>query len=168
MLKVRITTFCENNGIMSPLQIGFRKDNSVLDNIYVLKEIIQIYKNRKEELYLCFLDLSKAFDSIPVSRLKKKLQNILRESNKALTVITTLLDNKKYQVFSNGEKTESFELQNGISQGDSMSPILFNLYRLYLNDLLDRFDKKESRPNNDPANVGNVKLSILIYADDIL
>ena len=111
---------------MSPLQIGFRKDNSVLDNIYVLKEIMQIYKNRKQELYLRFLDLFKAFNSIPVNKLKRKLQNILPKS-KALSVITTLLDNKKYQVLFNGEKTEPFELQNGIPQGDSMSPILFNL-----------------------------------------
>ena len=76
-----------------------------------------------------------------------------------------LLDNKKYQVFHDGEKTETFQLRNGIPQGDSMSPILFNLY---LNDLRDRFEENEC--TNDPVSVGNIKLSILIrvYADDIL
>ena len=74
-----------------------------------------------------------------------------------------LLDNKKYQVFHDGEKTEPFQLRNGIPQGDSMSPILFNLY---LNNLLVHFVENEC--TNDPVSVGNIKLSILIYADDIL
>lgn len=62
------------------------------------------------------------------------------------------------------EKTESFQSRNGIPQ-EGMSSILFNLY---LNDLglLDRFE--ENKSSNDPVNVMNTKLSILIYADDML
>ena len=162
IIKVRLTNFCDNMGIISPLQTGFRKGNSVLDNIYILREIMRIYNNKKHELFLCFLDLSKAFDSIPTTRLKKKLQSILPES-KVLSTIMNILDNKTYQVLYDGKTTESFQLRNGIPQGDSMSPILFNLY---INDLLDRFEENEN--NNDPVNIENMKISILIYADDIL
>ena len=90
-----------------------------------------------------------------------KLRNILPDS-KILSLIMALLYNKKYEVLYDGEKTKPFQLKNGIPQGDSMSPILFNLY---INDLLDNFD--ENNENNDPVIVNDIKMSILIYADDI-
>ena len=162
IIKNRLVIFCDNARIISPLQIGFRKDNSVLDNVYILREIMKIYKNRKQELYLCFLDLSKAFDSIPLCKLKQKLRKLFPKS-KILSLIIKLLDNKKYEVLYKGRRTEPFELKNGIPQGDSMSPILFNLY---INDLLDRF--KENENDIDPVIIETTRISILIYADDIL
>ena len=162
IIKTRLTKFSDKYNIISPLQSGFRKENSVIDNIYILKEIIAVYKNKKQPLYLCFIDLSKAFDSIPIDRLKMKLRKTLPEC-KLLSLIIALLDNKQYEVLYDGDRTQSFRLNNGIPQGDSMSPILFNLY---INDLLDCFD--ESVQNNDPVILEDVKLSILIYADDIL
>jgi len=131
-------------------------------NVYILREIMKIYKNRKQELYLCFLDLSKAFDSIPLCKLKQKLRKLFPKS-KILSLIIKLLDNKKYEVLYKGRRTEPFELKNGIPQGDSMSPILFNLY---INDLLDRF--KENENDIDPVIIETTRISILIYADDIL
>ena len=77
VLNNRLTRWIENHGIMNAQQTGFRKGNSVIDNILLLKEVIQIYKNTKTPLYIAFVDLSKAFDTIPINRLKKKLSAIL-------------------------------------------------------------------------------------------
>ena len=71
-----LSNWFEKNEIVHLEQTGFRKGNSVIDNILLLKEIIKIYRNTKSPLYLCFVDLSKAFDSIPIERLKKKLYAI--------------------------------------------------------------------------------------------
>ena len=45
-------------------QHGFRKDHSTSTACFTLKETIMYYTNAKSTVYACFVDISKAFDSI--------------------------------------------------------------------------------------------------------
>ena len=47
-------------------QAGFRKDHSVIDHIFLLKKLADIYINNNNKLYyICaFIDYSKAFDTV--------------------------------------------------------------------------------------------------------
>lgn len=162
IMNERLSKWIEKYDIINPEQTGFRKGNSVLDNILLLKEIITIYKKQKQPVYTCFVDLSKAFDSVPLNKLKSKLHAIIPEGN-FLSLIINLLDNKTYKVLHNGEETESFMLTGGIPQGDSMSPTLFCLY---INDLVDILHQNESL--TDPILINDMKIATVIYADDIL
>jgi hypothetical protein len=47
---------------------GFRENHRTADSIFVLKSLINkyIHKNKKK-IYACFVDLRKAFDSVPPS-----------------------------------------------------------------------------------------------------
>ena len=130
--------------------------------ILLLKEIIGIYRNRKRSLYICFVDLSKAFDSIPLEKLKAKLCAIIPQS-KLLSLIIRLLENKAYKVLYNGEETHSFKLKNGIPQGDSMSPTLFCLY---INEFLTIL--RQNVNATDPPSIGDLRVASVVYADDIL
>ncbi len=56
--------FCENNHILKEIQAGFRKGYSTMDNILVLKHIIDLFISKKHKLYCCFVDYTKAFDTI--------------------------------------------------------------------------------------------------------
>ena len=162
VLNNRLTRWIESHGIVNAEQTGFRKGNSVIDNILLLKEVIQIYKNTKTPLYIAFVDLSKAFDTIPINRLKKKLSAILPQS-KLLSLVIKLLNNKAYKVLLNGEETETFRLMNGIPQGDSLSPTLFCIY---INDFLNVL--KRNHDYVDPVVIDDLEISSVIYADDIL
>ena len=162
IINCRLTKWFENYKIINPEQTGFRKGNSVIDNILLLNEIMKIYKNKKRPLYVCFVDLSKAFDSIPIEKLKKKLYSILPDS-KLLSLMTTLLDNKSYKVLYDGDETQPFKLKNGIPQGDSLSPTMFCLY---INDFFDILRKDTNA--TDPASFDNFKVTSVAYADDIL
>ena len=143
-------------------QPGFNKDNSVFDIILLLKETLQIYKNKKKALFVCFFDLSKAFDSIPIHELKYKLMKILPKS-KMLSTIIKCLDWKTYKVLYEGEETSPYNLKNGTPQRDSMPSTLFSLY---LNDLIDIFRQNENR--TDPVIIHDMKITSAVYADDIL
>ena len=162
IMNNRLTNWMETYEIINVEQTGFRKGNSVIDNILLLKEIIKVYQNIKLPLYICFVDLSKAFDSIPLNRLKTKLSALLPES-KLLSLLIKLLDNKTYKVLHNGEETQKFRLNNGIPQGDSMSPTLFCLY---INDFLGSLHQNLS--TIDPVSIGDLKIASVVYADDIL
>lgn len=162
IMNNRLNCYLEINKVIHPSQIGFRKGNSVLDNILLLKELMTIYKNRKRPMYLCFIDLSKAFDSIPKNRLKNKLKTILPDT-KLLSAITELIDDKVYKILYNGKESAPFKLQNGIPQGDSMSPTLFCLF---MNDLF--YELERNTPKTSPVYIENTGISAIAYADDIL
>ena len=89
------------------------------------------------------------------------MQKFIPNSN-LLTLITKFLDNKAYKVLYNGTETLSFKLKNGVPQGDSLSPTLFCLY---INDLFDVLRQDE---DTDLAIIGDLKISPVAYADDIL
>jgi hypothetical protein len=69
-------------------------------------------------------------------------------------------DEVKYSIkFTEGE-TSSFSSKIGIKQGCIIIPTLFSLY---LNDMVKIFDKI-----CDPITINNIKVSCLMYADDIV
>ena len=99
ILNDRLNIWLDKYKILHESQTGFRKDHSTIDNIWILKETIQIYKNDKKPLYTCFVDLSKAFDSVQKSRLISKLRCIIPNGDFLLLLIY-IIKFKAYKVLS--------------------------------------------------------------------
>lgn len=78
----------------------------------------------KKELYFMFLDLSAAFDRVNRSIVWNCLR-LLNVPEKLMRVIENLYKTVKGTVQMNGEISETFEMERGIKQGDSLSPLLF-------------------------------------------
>ena len=124
--------------------------------------MLQVYKNDKHPIYMCFIDLSKAFDSIPKKLMIDKLHALLPSSN-FLHLLVKLLTEKKYKILFNGVESDAFCLQNGLPQGDSLSPTLFSIF---MNDLAKEIYSNIEQTN--AAIIGDLHVPCLIYADDIL
>ena len=91
-----------------------------------------------------------------------KLHALLPNSN-FLHLLMKLITKKTYKILFNGIESDAFNLQNGLPQGDSLSPTLFSIF---MNDLA-----KEIYSNTELLNaavIGNFYVPSLIYADDIL
>ena len=58
---------------VSSLQFGFQKGSSCTLATWTLTETINYYTNRGSPVYLCLLDLTKAFDHVKLDSLFKKL-----------------------------------------------------------------------------------------------
>ena len=165
ILNHRLTEFCEKNLILKEIQAGFRKGYSTSDHVFVLKHLIDLFKSKNKKLFCCFVDYSKAFDSIWREALWHKLvSNGIQ--GKILNVIKSMYVQIKSCVFLNGEKSDFFISARGVRQGENLSPLLFSLF---VNDIESEFLKHGCSYININDQWDNViKLLILMYADDTI
>ncbi|XP_037505957.1 uncharacterized protein LOC119382330 [Rhipicephalus sanguineus] len=74
VLKVWMTTWAEEGGHLTELQNGFRRDRRLEDNLFVLTQCIEVARKEERGLIGCFLDVSKAYDSVPHELLLQHLE----------------------------------------------------------------------------------------------
>ena len=58
-------------------QSGFRAGRSCIDNIFCITQMIEMKKATDRELHLLFIDLTKAYDSVPLNKLWETLDQLL-------------------------------------------------------------------------------------------
>ena len=159
MINERLMEKLENEKIITPNQIGFKKKARPADHLFVLKNIFQNYTNKGKKVYTCFVDFQKAYDNVWRTGMYYKL--IKYGINiKTIKLIKDMYDKTSQTLKMNKKITEAFSTYKGVRQGCVMSPRLFNLF---INDLPDIFDA-ECRP----VKLGKSELSCLMFADDIV
>ena len=76
IINNRLAKFVTDNNILSSSQLGFVKQNRTSDPHIILHTILQKYCHKKKKpIFGCFVDFSKAFDTVPRDILLSKLQN---------------------------------------------------------------------------------------------
>ena len=108
-------------------QCGFRKERSTCDMIFVARQIQEKCHEQNRELYIAFIDLAKAFDTVN----RELLWNVLSKFGvpyKFLTILKSLHDNMTACVSVGGSKSEPFNVEVGVKQGCVLAPVIFNIY----------------------------------------
>ena len=133
VINNRLSNYLENFGLLDEEQAGFRSNYGTSDHIFALKLLVDIYLNKKKNLYVAFVDFRKAFDNLWRVGLWQKLLNH-NINGKIFRVIVNLYDNVKSSVKLNGELSELFLCNVGVRQGENLSPLLFSIF---LNDMCE-------------------------------
>ena len=84
-------------------------------------------REKNQELYIVFVDLTKAFDAVNRQALWEVFKK-LGILDKMLNVIISFHEGMKAAVVSDGEFSDSFDVTNGTKQGCVMAPVLFALF----------------------------------------
>ena len=123
------------NESLSEVQARFRKGYSTAELVFILKCLIDLTLESKKKLYCKFVDFRKAFDTVWRVGLWVKLINT-NITGKRYNVIYNLYKQTKSCAAVNWQKSELFNWEIGVRQGENLSPLLF---AMFLNDLLESF-----------------------------
>ena len=67
LLKIvarRLSEYCERVGILPEEQGDFRPNRSTTAMMFVIRRLQELARKKRIPLYLCFIDLTKAYDSL--------------------------------------------------------------------------------------------------------
>lgn len=160
IMNIRLINFLELNKLISVSQTAFKPKQRTSDHILVLKTICDVYKSKRKAVYLCFVDLTKAFDTVNRTLMLYKLykHNL---SSKFINIVQSMYEDLHACIKTKVGCTEGFPVDIGTRQGCNLSPSLFNLF---MNDLPNVLESEES----GYVILGQTKVNCLMYADDIV
>eukprot|EP00752_Nemacystus_decipiens_P018516 g16601.t1 len=140
----RLTAFCEANDILPEEQCGFRPGRSTVCMLFVVRRLQELGRRRRIPLYMCFIDLQKAYDSVDRELLWKVLARAGIPAE-MIAVIRKFHDGMRARVrMDDGELSDWFPVTQGLRQGCSMSPPLFNVFfAAPLEVIIARFSQDE-------------------------
>ena len=148
-----------NQYLMSDhLQIGFKKRTSTSNALFMLKSTVDYFTARNSNVYVAFLDCTKAFDRISHYGLFIKLMDRHVPLPLLLLIIFWHL-NMSCRVKWGNAFTDKFRVPLGTKQGGVSSPGFFSLY---VDDLIKRL-----RTSGYGCHILNVYLGCIFFADDI-
>ena len=133
ILQARLQQYV--NRELPDVQADFRKGRGTRDQIANICWIIKKAREFQKNIYLCFIDYAKAFDSVD----HNKLWKILKEMgipDHLTCLLRNLYAGQEATVRTGHGTTDWFQIGKGVRQGCILSPCLFNLYAEYIMETL--------------------------------
>jgi hypothetical protein len=134
------------------------------DHIYSIRTICEKFIDKGKDVYFAFLDVKAAFDLIPRQVIWEALAEIYVPE--ALTqAIKSTFTGVKGVVRINRHSSNPFDIERGVKQGDSMSPLLF----IIVTDAILKICKRRTpRMRVGFWNMQHAHAQSLLFADDIV
>ena len=127
----RIYASLEELGWFAPEQAGFREREECMGHACALYEVLHNRKQSNVDSYVAFLDVKKAYDTVPHEAFMRKLE-LIGVSGRILRFIRGLYTNARVVVRTSFGYSDPVVIQRGLRQGCTGSTIGFDIF---VNDL---------------------------------
>lgn len=155
VVLIRITPYAEES--IGDYQCGFRPGRSTIDQIFTVRQILEKHWEFDKDLHQLFIDFQQAYDSV----IRDHVWTAMAECGipkKIIKITKVCVEGSRCCVKIGNKMSETFMVDSGLRQGDSLSPILFNIV----------LDAAIKRANIDVEVFSNSGPNLLLaFADDI-
>ena len=127
MVRERIDKWTEDSGLRGEIQGGFRRGRRREDNLFMLERLIEMVKGRKEEIFVEFLDMEKAYDRVN----RKKLFEVMRcygVHEKLVRLNERIYDGRMVKFELENVTTGWCKSDSEVKHGYPLSSLPFNIY----------------------------------------
>ena len=161
ILQKRLEKYRNNDKLISEVQGSGKKGSRTADHLLIVRFLIDKYvKIQGKKLFACFVDLKKAYDMVPRSKLFHTLLRDYSISGNYLKILQEMYKENQVFIKTTEGLLHPITTSIGLKQGCVFSPILFNLF---INKITDIFDKTCC-----PVKINNIDMNCLLWADDLL
>jgi len=147
--------------IIGEEQHGFRKGRSTNDNVFIIKQIIEKRREFNLETHIAFIDFEKAFDRVD----RNKLFEIMEKRGypkHLIRAVKSMYTNTNITIKMQSHESKPIKTNQGLKQGCSMSPTLFNIY---IDNTVREWD--QTIETGIKLNQ-HTKIKTILFADDLL
>ena len=128
MLKMLQTKLQQDtNQELPDVQAEFRKGRGTRGQIANIHWIIEKAREFPKNIYFCFIDYTKAFDSVDHNKLWKILKE-MEISDHLTCLLRNLYAGQEATVRTRHGAMDWFKIEKGVLQGYILSPCSFNFY----------------------------------------
>lgn len=132
VITTRLGKVLDRNKWFIDEQAGFRPREECAGHVCALYEILKRRSLMGKRSYVAFVDIKKAYDTVPIEALLRKLE-LLGMSGKCLTFLQALYADPKIRVRAKHSLSMLVSQLRGLKQGCNASPLLFNIF---INDIM--------------------------------
>ena len=109
------------------MQFGLTPEKGTTDALFILRRMQEEFLGREKKLYMCFVDLEKAFDRVP----RKVMEWALRKKSLLevlVKAVMSLYEGSRTKVRVGSGLSEEFGVRVDVHQGSVISPLIFLLW----------------------------------------
>lgn len=175
LAKVMLQRLVNNitESMLPESQCGFRKNRSTVDMIFTARQLQEKCREQYEDLFMAFVDLSKAFDTVQ----RELLWDVLLRfgcPNKFVNILRQFHDGMTARVTIGGQESAPFPVHTGVRQGCVLAPVLFNIFLLCVTQLLHKEIEDSSgvavefRLDGNLFNIRRLQATTKLHRDRVL
>jgi hypothetical protein len=127
IIRNHILEFVLSNQIVSSDQHGFLPKRSTTTNLLKFMDLVTSKMDAAVSVNAIYLDIAKAFDTIPHDKLLSKLSS-LGINEQIFGLVKNFLRNRAQYVQVGGAHSKQVHVSSGVPQGSVLGPLLFLVY----------------------------------------
>jgi ribonuclease HI len=156
ILADRLSSFMERNRFLSNDQLGYRHNRDTIEGVLRLTTRIKRAKVDNKKIHVTYIDLYKAYNSVEHWAIEQTLDFYGIEPG-FRKLVSNINKGGSADIITDYGTTESFPIEAGVRQGDSISPILFIIF---MNPLLESLNEAAAQSGSGNA--------VTAYCDDVV
>ena len=129
ILQARLPQYV--NQELPDVQAGFQRGRRTRDQVANIHWIMEKAREFQKNIYLCFIDYTKAFDSVDHNK-PWKILKVMGIPDHLTCLLRHLFAGQEATVRTEHTTTYWFKIGEGVQQGCILSPCLLKLYAEYI------------------------------------